>query len=293
MIDGITGRARWATATPMVAAKPAGPALHRLAVLSADRKRQIRWAACIALGLHAAAAWWLLQAPSSAPVDLGPPIEIVMEMGPEPRPPAPLAEPEPPPPGPPVTPSSETLLLPEPTPPEQPGPEPAPNPPGPAPVQLAPDPILPQPLPQPRPPPRPRPKPPSPPRTTAPSAHETKAPIAPPPRSTVEPSPGPVAAPLSSAVPDWRTALVTKLQRAKRYPETARSRGLQGVASATFTMDRAGRVLAASLVSSSGSAVLDDEALAMIRRAEPLPPPPPELQGAMVTMTIPVSFTLR
>jgi protein TonB len=100
-------------------------------------------------------------------------------------------------------------------------------------------------------------------------------------------------APPSNAVPTWRGELVGRLQRAKRYPDSARSRGEQGVAMTTFTMDRAGHVLAASLVRSSGSPALDEEAVALIRRAEPLPPMPAEMLGATVTLTVPVSFALR
>lgn len=94
-------------------------------------------------------------------------------------------------------------------------------------------------------------------------------------------------------MPTWRGELVARLQRAKRYPDRARSRGEQGVAYATFTMDRAGHVLAANLDRSSGSASLDEEAVALIRRAEPLPPLPAEMAGASITLTVPVTFSLR
>lgn len=94
-------------------------------------------------------------------------------------------------------------------------------------------------------------------------------------------------------MPAWRSELVGRLQRAKRYPDMARSNGEQGTALATFTMDRAGNVVSATLARSSGSAALDAEALALIRRASPLPPMPSEMPGASITLTVPVSFTLR
>ena len=94
-------------------------------------------------------------------------------------------------------------------------------------------------------------------------------------------------------MPSWRSDLLGRLQRAKRYPEAARERGEQGVATVTFTMDRGGRVLAVSIVRSSNSPLLDEGAAAMIRRAEPLPPVPAEVAGTTVTLTIPVSFSLR
>jgi protein TonB len=103
----------------------------------------------------------------------------------------------------------------------------------------------------------------------------------------------PVAASPSDAIPTWRGELTSRLQRAKRYPDSARSNGQQGVAIATFTMDRAGHVLAALLVRSSGFPGLDEEAVALIRRAEPLPAMPDEMPGSTVTLTVPVAFSLR
>ncbi len=58
-------------------------------------------------------------------------------------------------------------------------------------------------------------------------------------------------------------------------------------------MDRAGRVLAVTLVRSSGSSLLDEEAAALVRRAEPLPRLPDEVAGATLTLTVPISFALR
>ncbi len=84
-----------------------------------------------------------------------------------------------------------------------------------------------------------------------------------------------------------------KLLRAKRYPEAARARGEQGTAYATFTVDRGGHVLSARLAKGSGSYQLDDEAVALIRRAEPLPPLPAEMPGLTATLTVPVAFALR
>ena len=55
-----------------------------------------------------------------------------------------------------------------------------------------------------------------------------------------------------------------------------------------FGMDREGRVLRYHLVRSSGSPELDDEAFAMIVRASPLPPVPPEISAQVVQLVVPV-----
>jgi protein TonB len=125
--------------------------------------------------------------------------------------------------------------------------------------------------------------------------HPPEQPSAPPvPDKPAAPTAAPApAAPPSNAVPNWRGELIGRLQRAKRYPDAARERNEHGVATVTFTMDRQGHVLSVTLTRSSGSQALDDAAIAMIHRAEPLPALPPEIHGDTLTLTAPVSFVLQ
>ena len=74
--------------------------------------------------------------------------------------------------------------------------------------------------------------------------------------------------------PSWQASLVRQLQRFKRYPPEAQSRHEQGVVLLGFTLDRNGHVLAHNIARSSGYADLDNEVMAMIVRAQPLPPFP-------------------
>src|SRR5262249_61490886 len=126
------------------------------------------------------------------------------------------------------------------------------------------------------------------PATSAPQAiPEQSAPVPAAPRQgRLTPTP-------SNAVPTWKTHILALLERNKRYPEAAQSRHQQGVAQVFFSIDRKGRVLNRRLVGPSGASALDDEALALLRRAEPFPPPPPELPGARVDLTGPIRFNLR
>ena len=94
-------------------------------------------------------------------------------------------------------------------------------------------------------------------------------------------------------MPTWKTHILALLERNKRYPEMAQSRHQEGVAQVFFSLDRQGRVLNSRVVRSSGASALDDEALALLRRAEPFPPPPPELPGPRVDLTVPIRFSLR
>lgn len=93
--------------------------------------------------------------------------------------------------------------------------------------------------------------------------------------------------------PSWQTSLVRQLQRAKRYPAQAQSRNEQGVVLLSFSLDRNGHVLAHSIAKSSGYPDLDDEVMAMIMRAEPLPAFPPSMPQERLDLTVPIRFSIR
>lgn len=94
-----------------------------------------------------------------------------------------------------------------------------------------------------------------------------------------------------NALPNWKSLLVATLERSKRYP--AQARGDHGVAQLAFSVDRRGGVHHARILRSSGSSVLDGETLAMLERATPLPPPPPEVAGAEIAIVVPIRYNSR
>jgi len=96
-----------------------------------------------------------------------------------------------------------------------------------------------------------------------------------------------------SAMPRWKSELMARLERYKRYPGEAQARGEQGVAHLAFSVDRAGGVHNARIARSSGSSLLDRATLELIARAEPLPPPPPDLRAAQVSIVVPINYNLR
>jgi periplasmic protein TonB len=97
----------------------------------------------------------------------------------------------------------------------------------------------------------------------------------------------------SNAIPTWQTQIVALLERNKRYPPAAQSRGEHGVAQVFFSLDRQGRVIDSRVVRSSGAPALDEEALALLHRAQPFPAPPAELAGPHVDLTVPIRFNLK
>ena len=124
------------------------------------------------------------------------------------------------------------------------------------------------------------------PRTTAAPRSERQTAARP-----AAPNPGAVASRVALA--DWRSQVVSKLQRAKRYPRGAEQRREQGVVTLAFTLSRNGGVLSRHIVRSSGSSELDQEALAMVQRATPFPPFPAGMTQASVQLSVPVRFSLR
>jgi protein TonB len=94
----------------------------------------------------------------------------------------------------------------------------------------------------------------------------------------------------TTAMPTYEHAILTHLERHKKYPRSARRRGQEGTAYVRFRLDRQGNVLSSELAKSSGHDILDQEVLDTMRRANPLPPMPPEIAGATISVTVPVRF---
>jgi protein TonB len=91
----------------------------------------------------------------------------------------------------------------------------------------------------------------------------------------------------------WQTSLMRQLQRFKRYPAAAQSRKEEGVVLLSFSLDRSGHVLAHSIARSSGHPDLDNEVMAMIMRADPLPALPASMPQTRIDLTVPIRFSLR
>ena len=91
----------------------------------------------------------------------------------------------------------------------------------------------------------------------------------------------------------WESLVKGKLNRIKDYPLDARSRRRSGMPQVSFSVDAQGRVSNVMLQVRSGTASLDREAVAVVSRAQPLPPPPPEmLQQGAVRVRMPIDFNL-
>jgi periplasmic protein TonB len=245
-----------------------------------DQAGLTRWggSVIIVLLLHGAAGLYLLSrevpldaggpAPAAVMIDLAP---LPAPSPPAPAPSEPVAEPqarpqvEPAPP--PSLPQVETLKV---------EPSPAPNPA----LVLA------------KPWPKAKPKPVEhPPAEAQPTPSPPAAPVV-----TAPPAPSAAAAPAANAGAiraSWQTLVAAQLERNKRYPRLAQEQRQEGVAILRFAVDRQGHVLSAQVDKGSGFSLIDEEVLGLVQRAQPLPPPPPEVAGAQIMLTVPVQFFLH
>jgi periplasmic protein TonB len=97
----------------------------------------------------------------------------------------------------------------------------------------------------------------------------------------------------SKGLQRWGGQVSASIKRHLRFPEISRGRPEQRVAQVSFVLDRQGRVLESRLVRSAGTAALDQEALAVLQRAQPFPPPPPDTPGERLPLTVPIIFEVK
>jgi TonB family protein len=89
----------------------------------------------------------------------------------------------------------------------------------------------------------------------------------------------------------WQKELVAHLDRHKHYPAERSRKSAEILVS--FALDRMGHVLSTAIVKGSGDAAFDQAALAMVRRSDPVPPPPPLVADEGLNFTLPVIFKVK
>ncbi|MCE0743508.1 energy transducer TonB [Acetobacter sicerae] len=249
------------------------------------RRENVRWGVSllVVMGVSLGVFWAVIHMPRvEIPVDAPPPAAIAIDLAP-----LPAATPTPQTDAPPGPQQTQAQPVPEPEPlPELTAPlSPAPNPPVPLPEMEKPHPIkkkikaptVPQKL-------QPVKLPPALENTAPPSS------AAPPSEAAAAPTSAASSSRASHEKVTWQGQVLAQLERFKRYPPEAQSRRQEGTPLLFFSMDRKGHVLSARIRKSSGYELLDQETLALVRRAEPLPPPPDSVPGEPLMLTVPVDF---
>ena len=89
----------------------------------------------------------------------------------------------------------------------------------------------------------------------------------------------------------WQKELIAHLDKHKHYPAERSQKSAEILVS--FELDRMGHVLSASIVKGSGDTAFDEAALAMVRKSDPVPMPPPLVADEGLNFTLPVIFRVK
>ncbi len=89
----------------------------------------------------------------------------------------------------------------------------------------------------------------------------------------------------------WQRELLAHFDKHKKYPSDRSQKAAQILLS--LVLDRMGRVLSVGIVESSGDEAFDEAARSMVKRANPVPAPPPLVADEGLSFTLPVVFRLR
>jgi periplasmic protein TonB len=89
----------------------------------------------------------------------------------------------------------------------------------------------------------------------------------------------------------WQKELIAHFNQHKRYPANGSLDSAEILV--TFVLDEDGRVLSSAIVRGSGDASFDEAALAMIRRSDPVPKPPPLVVQQGLSFILPVIFRVK
>jgi TonB family protein len=89
----------------------------------------------------------------------------------------------------------------------------------------------------------------------------------------------------------WSKQLVAYLNKNLRYPPERDQKAAQVLV--TFEINRVGKVMSVRVEKSSGDVAFDAAAIAMVRRSDPLPPPPPLQADESLIYTVPAVFNVK
>jgi protein TonB len=140
-----------------------------------------------------------------------------------------------------------------------------------------------------------KPQPPQPIATAQPAVASTATPAPPnlPPAQVAAAPKSDMDPQLAFATAQWHQLFNEHIKKYRKYPKSARRKHQEGSPTVAFVFDRAGNVMSAEIVRSSGIESLDEEAIATFQRADPLPALPPEIAGDTKRMTLRIDFKLN
>ncbi|MEW6087918.1 MAG: energy transducer TonB [bacterium] len=97
---------------------------------------------------------------------------------------------------------------------------------------------------------------------------------------------------VQNVIHNYQGIIKQKIENSKTYPVMAQRHGIEGKIFVYFTISSNGLTDDIKIVSSSGSEILDKEAIAAVKRASPFPPIPKELNCSCLNIKVAIVFSL-
>jgi protein TonB len=91
----------------------------------------------------------------------------------------------------------------------------------------------------------------------------------------------------------YTNVLTRAIAAEKKYPKLAQMRQWQGEVLLKIEISPNGELVSANIQKESRYKILNEEAIAMVKRASPFPKPPEDLQKSIFTVIVPISFKLE
>lgn len=98
--------------------------------------------------------------------------------------------------------------------------------------------------------------------------------------------------PENDAMLRYQDMVKQRIEAARKYPLWAKKQGIEGVTHLYFTVLSGGAGQDIRIIRSSGSGILDEEAVATVKRASPFPSIPKEISRSSVNMEVAIVFAL-
>lgn len=99
--------------------------------------------------------------------------------------------------------------------------------------------------------------------------------------------------PDENAMLRYQDMVKQRIEQARRYPLWAKKQGIEGITQLYFIVLPNGAGYDVKIIRSSGSSVLDEEAVATVKRASPFPSVPKEISSFSVGMEVAIVFSFR
>lgn len=99
--------------------------------------------------------------------------------------------------------------------------------------------------------------------------------------------------PDEEAMLDFHNMIKQKIEEARRYPLWAKKKEIQGVTRISFTVLPDGTCRDIKVAGSSGSEILDQEALETLKRAQPFPSVPEKISSSPLSLEVGIVFSLQ